>query len=44
VPGSAFGPGGVGYVRVCYTAPLDVLEDALERMRRFVKRHQSPAK
>jgi aminotransferase len=39
VPGSAFGQCGVGHVRVCYTAPMPVLEDALERMRRFVRRH-----
>jgi aminotransferase len=40
VPGSAFGQFGVGHIRVCYTAPYDVLEEALIRMRRFVQRHQ----
>ena len=44
VPGSAFGTFGVGHVRICYTAPFDVLEEALGRMRRFVGRHQTPAK
>jgi aminotransferase len=44
VPGSAFGQFGMGHVRVCYTAPVDVLEQALERMRRFVSRHQPSAK
>ncbi len=44
VPGSAFGQFGVGHVRICYTAPLDVLEEALGRMRRFVSRHQASAK
>ena len=44
VPGSAFGPLGAGHVRVCYTAPLGVLEEALTRMRSFVQRHQSSAK
>jgi aminotransferase len=44
VPGSAFGQFGVGHVRVCYTAPLDVLQEALTRMRRFVQRHQTSAK
>lgn len=44
VPGSAFGQFGVGHVRVCYTAPYDVLEQALERMRRFVRRHHAGAK
>jgi len=44
VPGSAFGQFGLGHVRVCYTAPIDVLEEALGRMRRFVQRHQASAK
>jgi aminotransferase len=44
VPGSAFGQFGVGHVRICYTAPLDVLEEALQRIRRFVERHQPSAK
>ena len=44
VPGSAFGQFGVGHVRICYTAPLDVLEEALRRMRRFVEQHQTSAK
>jgi aminotransferase len=44
VPGSAFGQFGVGHVRVCYTAPIDVLEEALGRMKRFVQRHQTSAK
>ncbi len=43
VPGSAFGQFGVGHVRICYTAPLDVLEEALGRMRRFVHKHQAAA-
>lgn len=44
VPGSAFGQFGVGHVRLCYTAPIDVLEEALRRIRRFVDRHRSTAK
>ena len=44
VPGSAFGQFGVGHVRVCYTAPYEVLEEALGRMRRFVERHRPAAK
>jgi aminotransferase len=43
VPGSAFGQFGVGHVRVCYTAPYEVLEEALGRMRRFVERHRGQA-
>ena len=41
VPGSAFGQFGVGHVRICYTAPIDVLEEALGRMRRFVDKHRA---
>jgi aminotransferase len=44
VPGSAFGQFGVGHVRICYTAPIDVLQEALVRMRRFVEGHHSAAK
>jgi aminotransferase len=44
VPGSAFGQFGVGHVRVCYTAPMEVLEEAVGRMRRFVERHRAAAK
>ncbi len=39
VPGPAFGAGGEGYVRMCYATAKDQIEEALERMRRFVTRH-----
>ena len=39
VPGPAFGLGGEGYVRMCYATAKDQLEEALERMARFVRRH-----
>ncbi len=39
VPGPAFGLGGEGYVRMCYATAKDKIEEALERMRRFVRRH-----
>jgi aminotransferase len=39
VPGPAFGLGGEGYVRMCYATAQDKIEEALERMRRFVQRH-----
>jgi aspartate/methionine/tyrosine aminotransferase len=35
-PGSAFGAGGEGSVRICYAAEPDVLEPALERLARFL--------
>jgi aminotransferase len=36
VPGTAFGPGGEGYVRCSYATALDQLEIAAERIARFV--------
>ena len=38
IPGSSFGDCGRGHVRACYAAPKPVLEDALERIRRFVRK------
>jgi aspartate aminotransferase len=37
-PGSAFGAGGEGSVRICYAAERSVLEPALERLGRFLAR------
>src|SRR5580692_2263796 len=37
VPGSAFGPSGEGYLRCCFATAMDRIEDASERMARFVK-------
>ena len=37
-PGSAFGAGGEGSVRICYAAERSVLEPALERFGRFLVR------
>ncbi|HXG42773.1 MAG TPA: aminotransferase class I/II-fold pyridoxal phosphate-dependent enzyme [Dehalococcoidia bacterium] len=36
IPGSAFGERGRGHVRICYAAPRPHLEEALERMARFI--------
>jgi aminotransferase len=38
IPGSAFGPSGTGYVRSAYVKELDVLEEVLRRLRRFLTR------
>ncbi|NPV56098.1 MAG: aminotransferase class I/II-fold pyridoxal phosphate-dependent enzyme [Anaerolineae bacterium] len=38
VPGSSFGLGGEGFVRCSYATGYDMLEEALERMERFVRR------
>ena len=39
IPGSAFGPGGAGFVRCCYATAYEKLEEALQRMERFMSRH-----
>ena len=44
VPGSAFGEGGRGYVRVCYAQTYELLDEALRRMARFVAHHRANAK
>lgn len=38
VPGSAFGPGGEGFVRCSYATAFDQLEEALDRIDQFVKK------
>ena len=39
VPGNAFGPGGDGFVRCCYATAYEKIEEALQRMDRFMQRH-----
>jgi aminotransferase len=39
VPGSAFGPGGEGFARCCYATAYEQIEEALQRMERFMNRH-----
>ncbi len=39
VPGSAFGEAGRGYVRCSYATAYEKIEEALERLQRFVRRH-----
>ena len=36
IPGSAFGPGGEGFVRACYAASMKDLGEALSRIERFL--------
>ena len=36
IPGSAFGPGGEGFVRACYAASMKDLAEALKRIERFL--------
>jgi aminotransferase len=44
IPGSAFGSGGAGHIRICYAQKYDQLEEALARMSRFVHRYRTIAK
>ena len=39
VPGSAFGEAGHGFVRCSYATAYEKIEEALERMHRFMRRH-----
>ncbi len=37
-PGSAFGPSGEGYVRICYAASIETLRRGLDRIAAFMER------
>lgn len=37
IPGNAFGDGGEGFVRMCYAASVENIEEAMRRMGRFIK-------
>ncbi len=39
VPGRAFGEAGAGFVRCCYATDYEKIEEALNRMERFMRRH-----
>jgi aminotransferase len=39
VPGSAFGPSGAGFARASYATAYEKIEEALERLHRFMQRH-----
>jgi aminotransferase len=39
IPGNAFGAGGDGFVRMAYAQSYEKIEQALERMRRFMQRY-----
>jgi aminotransferase len=39
VPGSAFGPGGQGFVRCSYATAYEKIEEALRRMQKFMQRY-----
>jgi len=39
VPGDAFGESGAGYVRACYATAYEKIEEALNRIESFMRRH-----
>jgi aminotransferase len=43
VPGNAFGPSGEGHIRCCYAVSQDKIEEALERLERFLRRYRQTA-
>lgn len=42
VPGNAFGASGEGYLRFCYAASCSRIDEALERIDRFLRNRQVP--
>jgi aminotransferase len=44
IPGSAFGEAGAGHVRICYAQRYELLEEAMDRVRRFVDRNRPSSK
>ncbi len=38
IPGTAFGDGGEGFVRICYAASVENIEEAMKRMESFISR------
>ncbi|MGL5822437.1 MAG: aminotransferase class I/II-fold pyridoxal phosphate-dependent enzyme [Sarcina sp.] len=40
VPGSAFGECGEGYIRACYAASMEDIQEAVKRIGRFVEKHK----
>jgi len=41
IPGSTFGQCGEGHIRCCYATSLPEIEEALERMEKFVRKHRA---
>lgn len=42
VPGVSFGPAGERHVRISYSSPVQLLEDGVARLGRFLERHGAP--
>lgn len=41
IPGTAFGPGGEGYVRACYASSMQDITEAISRLENFLKKLRS---
>jgi aspartate aminotransferase len=41
VPGVAFGPRGEGHVRLSYSSPIAALDEGVDRLERFLRRHRA---
>jgi aminotransferase len=41
VPGGSFGASGVGHIRACYATALPLIEQAMERIDRFVNKYRN---
>ncbi|HEX2910175.1 MAG TPA: aminotransferase class I/II-fold pyridoxal phosphate-dependent enzyme [Chloroflexia bacterium] len=41
VPGGSFGPSGKGHIRACYATAMPLIEQALERIDRFVSKYRA---
>ncbi|MBE7901728.1 pyridoxal phosphate-dependent aminotransferase, partial [Paenibacillus polymyxa] len=39
ISGTAFGPGGEGYIRISYAASMTDLQEAVKRLRAFMASH-----
>ena len=39
VPGNSFGPGGEGFARACYATAYEKIEEALQRLEKFMTRY-----
>lgn len=39
IPGAAFGTYGEGYVRLSYAASMEVIQEAMRRLKEFMEEH-----
>jgi aminotransferase len=41
ISGTAFGPGGEGYIRISYAASMADLKEAVKRLQAFIAAHKA---